>query len=656
MHIDLYTPTLPSQVANYKYRRIPRKNTIPNYFKNPRTPFACTIAPSDPSHLTHLHHLREDSYHIMATLANLIDWASKKGTTVSDGIEFKNVDNEGNAAYASKDESSAEIKIPVSMALKLSDALEAFGKEASDIPLKTRNTNALTKLYLAYERSHVESSPFSAYISSLPQFPEMKASPYLWSPEETAKLKGSNLGSSLRGNIANIVEEWWLVISILPESIEKPSNHFVNMKFYYEQKFHTEEELHKYIVGEGAAFDNWTSFPSYLWASMIFKLRSFPGYLLKDSKTDPVNYQQEDSAVLLPVVDLLNHSPSAQVVWAVQNDQFVFSSSTPLKAGDQLFNNYGQKGNEELLLAYGFCIDNNDADSVALKVKVPVELLPEMEKNGLKLPKISDYTTSVVKSEKKESYDDYKDGLLFFITKQHVPDNLVLLFQFLVKSKWETSLTLRMRLSGLNHLRQAVESKAALLDYSKLPADSSNTNTANTRIYLKLQKKIMDSAVKHIKRMEKSLLDEQKNKLLTLKSVYKRDTKFLRSLLITMGVLTWEEIVEKQLMDQIWLLYLIRCYNRDEYIKGAQDEEENYLPEWIKKAFIKMDAETSMEPAEVVQFRQLYENMIIPMNEAVPEIYNKGKWTVRELIVSTKLLDTIGFVRGKDQECILVEQ
>ncbi|KAF3994117.1 hypothetical protein FT663_01617 [Candidozyma haemuli var. vulneris] len=596
----------------------------------------------------------------MASLEALLSWAKKKGSKVSSEIEFKESSDSGNAAYVSKDIKSAQIKIPVSIALKLSDAIEGFGSEFEDLVPKTKNINTLLKLFLAYERvpENLDKSTFKAYIASLPQFPEMRACPYLWSPEETAQLKGSNLGSSLRENIANLVEEWWSIINILPESIEKPKEHFINMKFYYEQKFHTDEELHGYIIGEGSNFNNWTSFPSYLWASMIFKSRSFPGYLLKDSASaKAIDYQQEDSAVLLPVIDLLNHNPSSEVFWSVKNDQFVFETKSPLKKDEQLFNNYGQKGNEELLLAYGFCIDNNEADSVALKVKVPLEMLPELEANGMVLPKISDYTTSVVTGEEKRkstNYEDYKDGLLFFITKKHVPENLILLFQWLVKSKWEKDLSLRMRLSGLNHLRQAVESKAGLLNYSKLPADSSNPNTVNTRIYLKSQKKILDAAVKHIKHMEKALLDEKKNSLLTLKGVYKRDHTFVRSLLLTMGVTSWEDIVEKQLMDQIWLLYLIRCYNRDEYIKTKKDEEQNYLPEWIKKAFQKMDAETEMDAAEVVQFRQLYENMIIPMNSSVPEIYNKGKWTVRELIVSTKLLDTIGFVRGKEQECILV--
>lgn len=596
----------------------------------------------------------------MSAITQLLEWAKDNGLDVSQAIHFDKSSDSGIAAYAADDIKGAHIKVPISLALKLSDAIEGLGPEFEELSKKTKNINVVLKLFLARERApkYVNESKYKAYIELLPQFPEMRASPYLWSAEEVDRLKGSNLGSSLRDNIANLVEEWWLIISVLPEAMEKPTEHFINMKFYYEQKFHSNQELFEYIVNEGANFANWTSFPSYLWAAMIFKSRSFPGYLLKDCPSaKEIDSQKQDSAILLPVVDLLNHNPLSEVFWSCQNDSFVFESKSALAKGEQLFNNYGQKGNEELLLAYGFCIENNEADSVALKVKVPLDMLPVLEANGVKLPSISDYTTSVVPNEGKldaDKYDEYRDGLLFFITKQHIPDNLVLLFQWLVKTKWEKTLTLRMKLSGLNHLRQAVESKAALLDYSGLLASSPNHNIVNTRIYLKLQKNILDSAVKHIKHIEKALLDEHKNSLLTLKSVFKKDIKFANSLLLTMGVTSWDDIAEKQLMDQVWLLYLIRCYNRDEYIVSKEDEEENYLPKWIQKAFKKMDADTEMDATEVVQFRQLYENLILPMNEAVPEIYNKGKWTVRELIVSTKLLDTVGFVRGKEQECILV--
>lgn len=603
----------------------------------------------------------------MTTTSSLISWAIDHGAKIDENVEFKTVEDGyigGVVKENAEKTTNLRLSVPVSLAMKLSDAVEAFDDEFGDLISKTRNVNCILKLFLAYERTsaRLPESQYKAYLESLPTLEEMGGSPYLWSPEDLAMLKGSNLGTSLRENITALVDEWWSIISLLPDGVKKPSLHFVNMKFFYEHRFHTEQDLYDYLHSEdGADPENWTSFPNYMWASLILKSRSFPSYLLKDCKdVAPVDICQPDVAMLLPVIDLLNHNPRAKVTWSTLENTFEFESEDQLSPGEQLFNNYGQKGNEELLLAYGFCLEDNSADSVCLKIKVPLERLPELEKQGVELPQMSDYTTSVVRrrkslpSENEGKYDAFKDGLVFFINKTQISKNLILLFQLLVKNRWEDNLTLRMQLSGLNYLRQALQTKAAMLDYNKLDANSKDQKVINSRIYLRLQKKILDSSVKLIKHIEKATLDENKSKLLTIKKVYNNDIKFQNSLLVTMGVTSYEDLVEKQLMDQVWLLYLIRCYNRDVYLE-CEKEDEHYLPEWIQKAFQKMDAETEMIPAEAVQFRELYESVIIPMNEAVPEIYNKGKWTVRELIVSTKVLDTIGFVRGKEQECILVE-
>lgn len=570
----------------------------------------------------------------------LVEWAKANGAEISPQIEFKEIEKGNTGAVCAEDGSGFSIKLPAKLAIKLLDAVASMGPEFSDIVPKTRNINCVTKMFLARERSR--ESFWSVYLESLPHI----NTPYLWTPEEKKYLQGSNLGSSLRENLAELVEEWWLVLSLLPESVPKPDQHFMNMKFYYEHKFYTEEDMHSYLNLDATA--NWTSFPNYLWASMVFKSRSFPSYLLKDAGVDALDVCQPDVAMLLPVVDLLNHNPTAKVTWGESGKNFIFESQDQCTKGLQLFNNYGQKGNEELLLAYGFCLENNAADSVALKIKVPQELLPELEANGVKLPQIEDYTTSVVNAETKAE-SNHADGLLFFVTKTHVPDNLVALFLWLTKNRWELKLTLRMQLSGLNHLRQAMESKSKLIDYSSVPSKYSDI-----RIYLKSQKTILDGAAKVVKSIEKKLLAENKASLLSLKTVYKRDVKFLRSLLVTMGATCYEDIIRDQFMDQVWLLYLVRCYNREHYLK-IENEDEVYLPEWIAEAFTRMDKEYTVEPAEVLQFRDLYQDLFVPMIQTVPEIYTVGSWAVRELIISTKLMDTIGFVRGKEQECILVK-
>lgn len=575
-------------------------------------------------------------------LDTLLTWARAHGAETSPSISFESVGENNFGAVSAP--GPVSISVPANLIIGIPAAIASFGPEFADISRKTRSVNAILKLFLARERSLaiLPSSFYKTYIESLPT--TMK-SPYVWLAEDQKLLGGTNLGSSLRENLTEIIEEWWLVVSVLPE-ITLPELHYVAMKFYYEHRFYSVEQMHQYLTNVDV--DAWTSFPAYLWAAMIIKLRSFPAYLLEGDGA-----VARDAAILVPVVDLLNHSPTAKVSWVVGNGVFRLETDAP---GGEIFNNYGQKGNEELLLAYGFCLEGNPADLVALKIRVP-ETVWSVLKDNVELPTIADYTTSVVQADTKEATTfetstgtENDRDLLFFISKDRIPSNLVDTFQWLVRSAWETTPTLRMRLSGLNHLRQALESKSALLDQSlSLSVSSTSENATAVRIYVKGQKKLLDSGAKLVKRMEKDVLAQQKSKLLSLKSVYKRDGPFARSLLVTMGVSSYDDIINGQLLDQVWLLYLIRCYNRTEY-----HNEDDYLPEWIASCFARMDKETEVEAAEILQFRELYENVVLPMNAAVPEIYNVGKWTVRELIVSTRVLDTIGFVRGREQECILV--
>lgn len=573
----------------------------------------------------------------------LLTWARAHGSKISPCVSFKSVGDNNFGAVS--EPGPISISVPAELIIGIPAAIASFGPEFAEISKKTRNVNAILKLFLARERSSavLPSSFYKAYIESLPTTVN---SPYVWLAEDQKLLGGTNLGSSLRDNLTEIIEEWWLVVSILPD-MTLPELHYVAMKFYYEHRFYTAEQMHQYLTCVDV--DAWTSFPAYLWAAMIIKLRSFPAYLLEGE-----NGGARDAAMLVPVIDLLNHSPTAKVSWAVGDGVFRLETDAP---GGEVFNNYGQKGNEELLLAYGFCLEANPADLVALKIRVPEQVWPVLKEN-VELPTIADYTTSVVQTgtddEKKTLEPNSASGtdrdLLFFVSKDRIPANLIDTFQWLVRSAWETTPTLRMRLSGLNHLRQALESKSSLLDQSlALSLSSTSENATAVRIYVKGQKKLLDGGAKLAKRMEKEILAEHKSKLVSLKSVYKRDGPFARSLLVTMGVSSYEDIINGQLLDQVWLLYLIRCYNRNEY-----HNEDDYLPEWIASCFARMDSETVVEAAEVLQFRELYENVILPMNAAVPEIYNVGKWTVRELIVSTRVLDTIGFVRGREQECILV--
>ncbi|CAH2350172.1 protein-lysine N-methyltransferase Efm1p [[Candida] railenensis] len=607
------------------------------------------------------------------SIAELVLWGKSNGAIIDPRVSFeKGADGIG-ARYNGSNSEKAEIpgsliSVPLSICITPKIAVESLGNYGKALYEKSTNINSAVKIFLCTERASVNRSFFKPYIELLPALQEV-GSPYTWSPEDKAMLKGTNLGNSLSENMSQLVEEWWQCISLLPKEVEKdglPSltqDHFLNMKFYYEYKFYTDQDIYEYLKATDVA--NWTSFGNYLWSSLILKSRSFPYYLFKESIDAEI---KQDEAMLLPLIDLLNHSTSAKVNWSTSNTNgqaFFNFQSESTESGAELFNNYGMKGNEELLLAYGFCLKDNVADSAALKIKVPLEILPDLEAQGIKLPQINDYTTSIVRkapvtedSNAVNDYSKYSDGLLFFITSDNIPENLIELFQWLCRNTLEktrtNTVTLRMKLAGLNQLRQAIESKNELI---KLPSEgiSTSPNGENIKLYLTSQKKIFTSSIKKIKNLEKGLLTdpELKPRLLTLKSIYKKDVKLQQALLVSLGISSYNDILESEFQDQFWLLYLMRCYNKNEY--DDEDPEEKYLPEWIHRMFTELMNETEIKPAEVVQFKEIYLGLIPPLATAVPEVFARGQWRVNEMIISAKLLDLISFVRGKEQECILVE-
>ena len=83
--------------------------------------------------------------------------------------------------------------------------------------------------------------------------------------------------------------------------------------------------------------------------------------------------------VMLPLFDLLNHSYSTDIDWEGGTSSGVSFhcgvNSAGIAAGEEVFNNYGNKGNEQLMLAHGFCIQDNVHDSYGLKLlaRMPVD-------------------------------------------------------------------------------------------------------------------------------------------------------------------------------------------------------------------------------------------------------------------------------------------
>lgn len=84
--------------------------------------------------------------------------------------------------------------------------------------------------------------------------------------------------------------------------------------------------------------------------------------------------------VLFPGLDAANHDHNARVDWTFNPGQFVLTLADEARAidtGHEIYNNYGPKGNGELLLGYGFCVSRNPHDTIAMTLKPPVPTLQD---------------------------------------------------------------------------------------------------------------------------------------------------------------------------------------------------------------------------------------------------------------------------------------
>lgn len=227
------------------------------------------------------------------------------------------------------------------------------------------------------------------YVRALPSSPP--ATPLYFTPEERALLAGTNLGFAADEKEAGWRTEWGTISeTLLAIGVTNTS------------KEH-ESDCQKYIL-----------------ANTWITSRAFPSSLVDGDNTKIINPSQQFSTsaphepsasqhptqassetsypILIPGIDLFNHRRGEPVTWISRQKpsqcstehtagivslaptsrssshtsgcrgEVVLALRRKISAGEQVFNNYGPKGNEELILAYGFSIPRNPGDTVPVKL------------------------------------------------------------------------------------------------------------------------------------------------------------------------------------------------------------------------------------------------------------------------------------------------
>jgi hypothetical protein len=229
--------------------------------------------------------------------------------------------------------------------------------------------HVIGRFFLVQQYLRGQQSFWWPYIQTLPQ-PEHLASwtlPPFWPEEDLRFLHGTNAEFAVQEVQANVRREFKQARKLLKE----------------------------------AAFPGWQDYSRllYNWACCIFTSRSFrPTTVLSEQLRKgarhilPRGCGFDDFSILMPVLDLANHSLTAKVTWDTTSDpsccQFV--SHDPCRPGQQIYNNYGMKTNSELLLGYGFVITEQEElhnDYIHLRKRSAEEEAGNTETRGPALAK-----------------------------------------------------------------------------------------------------------------------------------------------------------------------------------------------------------------------------------------------------------------------------
>jgi hypothetical protein len=291
--------------------------------------------------------------------ADLLSWGEKHGATVHESVEVYKDDITGFSLRVKESASGTPpllfeaVTCPASATLsylnvltgtQLPSALEeesSTGEEPSfPIPfMYSLPPHVIGRFFLIQQYLLGENSFWWPYIKSLPQPEHLNswALPAFWPEEDIEYLEGTNAHVAIQEIQTNVKGEYKQARQVLKE----------------------------------CDFPGWQDYTRllYNWAFCMFTSRSFrPSTVFSPQIQEYISSILDDKctlddfSVLMPVFDLANHALTARVQWDTSTDptSCKLRSLNTHQPGQQVFNNYGNKTNSELLLGYRFIIPETE--------------------------------------------------------------------------------------------------------------------------------------------------------------------------------------------------------------------------------------------------------------------------------------------------------
>lgn len=589
-------------------------------------------------------------------LGNFLSWAREKGAFLDPRIDFQYQKQKGFTAIIN-DFLSGEELIKVPKNIVIGPHLKEHYLPKINIELDTSfSNNEITILLiskLAFDTS-LEKNTFKEYFKILPK---NLNNPYFWNSSEIDLVVGTDLEIFLKRNFSKLVNEWHM---LLKQLVKDSPEETLKLQILQDIKFYDENiaaislnsyhgELYEYLNSENKS---WTSFRNYLWSYCILTSRGFP-YMLLKNKIDKDDLLK---AILLPIIDLLNHKNDNKVKWKglkeSDGNHITFQILETVDQLGELSNNYGNKSNLELLLGYGFAFENNKYDETSISLKVDSD---EVIKEALRYKILINQCL-----DEKEGIRELKEGINFKIkTDEGLPTNVVNFFAILVQMGFErdVGITLRMQLNGITHLKQIFEGKIQVLKKKfTLGRQIRGDIYEVVKIFKNEQRKIYQNALESILKYEKKLLADNKSKLLSLKTILKNDAPFRSFLLKIFKVSSYEQILQKQIFNEAAILWIVTlCQKKVALCKSTFNTSANQIIN-IYSQVEAVSKTIEINDEDIDEYKPKVSPYISDVLKVWSDVFEDETDFIQKYVIADTVFDRLSYLRPSNEELFLVQK
>ncbi|TKA66182.1 hypothetical protein B0A49_08348 [Cryomyces minteri] len=246
--------------------------------------------------------------------------------------------------------------VPFSLSLSYLNAL-APGPDVTIWEQLSANLEpeVISRFFLLHQYLNIEDSFWESYIATLPSPSAGFDTPFYFTDEDIVWLQGTDVEQAFKTRAADWRQKWVAGVEIL-KTADLSWQQYTWELFVWAASVYTSRSF----ASNTLLRPNYTEYSAY---------RKDGTGLWQLCSLQPPESMKEPFAMLFPVMDASNHSHSVKAEWSLDETSFGLSLRNEVKAGDQVWNNYGPKPNDELLMGYGFCIPGNPFDRVAMTLK-----------------------------------------------------------------------------------------------------------------------------------------------------------------------------------------------------------------------------------------------------------------------------------------------